>query len=114
MAELNTELSTGITENVPEGPLIPLMNIHEKSSISTELDESSLKTIDLQCPCITDMSQSLECIAKHIHLNELEHQEQCFSTQNFDGNDETIQTFVHSIDVIRDVVQHNTTKNKGN
>ena len=114
MAELNIEVFSGTAENVPEGPSIPLMRFEEKSSITTALSENLLKTGDQPCPCITDMSKSFQCIAEHIHLNGQAHQEQCFSMQNFDGNDETVQTCVHSMDAIRNVVRHNTTTNKGN
>ena len=114
MAELNIGVCSEATTNVPEGPSIPLMNFEQDSSTNTALSETLLKNEDHPCPCISDMSKSFQCIAEHVHLNGLEHQEQCFSTQKFDGNDDTAQTFVHSLDAIRNVVHHNTTTNKGN
>ena len=114
MAELNIEVRSDGATNVPEGSAIPLMSFEQESSTNIEPSETLLKKEDQTCPCISDMSNSFQCIAEHINLNGLDHQEQCFSTQKFDGNDDTVQTFVHSVDAIRNVVHHNTTTNKGN
>ena len=114
MAELNIGVCSDATTNVLEGPSIPLMSFEQDSSTNIATYETLLKNENQTCPCISDMSKSFQYISEHIHLNGLEHQEQCFSTQKFDGNDDTVQTFVHSVNAIRNVVHHNTTTNKGN
>ena len=111
MAELNVETVAVLRETIHEDHDISLTSLQEEYA-DAQL-ETSLIPSNPSCPTVSDVTATLQGIAEHIHAEGLQHGEECFSKKNFDGDNEEIQTLSNSVDAVRDVIDTNTTMNKG-